>query len=55
MSLNAEALALEKEISSRNTYTLREDKHILTGVPLLDIILNIDWFTAQFDDRIKVV
>lgn len=31
------------------------DTHILTGVPLLDIILNVDWFTVHFDDRKKIV
>ena len=26
----------------------------LTGVPLVDIMVNIDWFTAHFDDRNKL-
>lgn len=29
--------------------------HVLTGVPLVDIIINIDWFTARFDDKKKVL
>ena len=28
---------------------------MLTGVPLVDIIINIDWFTAHFEDRNKVL
>ena len=28
---------------------------ILTGVPLVDMIINIDWFTAHFEDRNKVL
>ena len=26
----------------------------LTGVPLVDMLVNIDWFTAHFDDRNKL-
>lgn len=29
--------------------------HVLTGIPIVDITLNIDWFTADFDDRKKVL
>lgn len=28
---------------------------MITGVPLLDIIINIDWFTAHFEDRNKMM
>ena len=29
--------------------------HQLTGIPIVDIMINIDWFTAHFDDRRKVL
>ena len=29
--------------------------NIITGVPLVDLIVNIDWFTAHFEDRSKVL
>ena len=29
--------------------------HVLTGIPIVDITLNIDWFTADFDDRKKIL
>ena len=27
----------------------------MTGIPIVDIMINIDWFTAHFDDRKKVL
>lgn len=29
--------------------------HVLTGIPLVDIMINIDWFTAHFEDRQKTL
>lgn len=29
--------------------------NVITGVPLVDIIINIDWFTAHFEDRNKLI
>jgi hypothetical protein len=35
---------------------LNEGKlHILTNIPLVDILINIDWFTAHFEDRNKIL
>jgi hypothetical protein len=44
-----EFLALQPD--EQNKLTL----NILTGVPLVDLIVNIDWFTAHFEDRSKVL
>lgn len=29
--------------------------HILTNIPIVDILINIDWFTAHFEDRNKIL
>ena len=48
-------------VDSMKAFENRPDKeqsgqiHILTGVPMIDIVINIDWFTAHFEDRNKVL
>lgn len=58
MKMTEEAIKIEQEVqqgSHKEELILLEDQHVMSGVPLLDIIINIDWFTAHFDDRIKVM
>lgn len=52
---NYETVQLEKSIQNSAGPFLQEDMHVLTGIPIVDITLNIDWFTADFDDRKKVL
>ena len=55
MQENYEAMEIEKAIHMCKGPFLCDDMHLLTGIPIIDIILNIDWFTAHFDDRKKVL
>ena len=55
MKENDNTIELEKAINNTKGPFLHDDMHVLTGIPLVDIILNIDWFTAHFDDRKKVL
>ena len=46
---------LLSKVPDLNT-ALNEGKlHILTNIPLVDILINIDWFTAHFEDRNKIL
>lgn len=55
MKENVETIELEKAIANAKGPFLHDDMHVLTGIPIVDIILNVDWFTAHFDDRKKVL
>ena len=32
-----------------------DNETLITSIPLIDIILNIDKFTAHFEDRMKII
>ena len=58
MKMTEEAIRIEQEVqqgSQKEELILLDDKHVMSGVPLLDIIINIDWFTAHFEDRSKAL
>ena len=52
---NYKCVELENAIQNTSGLFLLEDMQVLTGIPILDITLNIDWFTADFDDRKKIL
>ena len=57
MHLDVETDAIDaiKAFDNRPDREISGQIHILTGIPMIDIVINIDWFTAHFEDRNKVV
>ena len=46
---------LEQALQNSQGPYLPDEMHVLTGVPIVDITIHIDWFTVRFDDRKKVL
>jgi len=55
MRENQETIDLINDLKKLDAPFKDSDLHVMTGIPIIDIIINIDWFTAHFDDRKKVL
>jgi len=55
MRENQETMDLIDDLKKLDAPFKDSDLHVMTGIPIIDIIINIDWFTAHFDDRKKVL
>jgi len=55
LKVNEDTQKLLDEVKNLDTALHQGNLHILTNIPLVDILINIDWFTAHFEDRNKVL
>lgn len=55
MKENDETKKFVNEVQKSTGPFAYDDLHLLSDVPLVDIIINIDWFTVRFDDKKKVL
>jgi len=44
-----------KKLDAPYAFLKKGNLHVMTGIPIIDILINIDWFTAHFDDKKKVL
>ena len=55
IEINEDTKILKSKIKDMDEALALGQVHILTNIPLVDILINIDWFTAHFEDRNKVL
>lgn len=55
LDVNEETHLLLSRVPDLDAALQQGNLHILTNIPIVDILINIDWFTAHFEDRNKIL